>query len=293
MKPILFNTDMVRAILEDCKTVTRRVVKLKYSNTHLEMFTNKYGTRLVEKQNEEPGVTTVKNSDGTTTHKLLACVEKTPPYCPGDILYVRETWAQMRCFDCSSEDCEANIDRSGLTISCNDGVYIYRATDLINTPQRWRPSIHMPREAARIFLRVTDVRAERLQDSFFTPGATIFSCQKEGIDIGDQCRDCIDTYGCPCCIDENDGDDEKACECGVLDDVRSAFADLWNNCYAQPRPVKGENGVIIHYESYPWEDIQETRTYKGKPWYVIGNPWVWVIEFERISREEAVSRAVL
>lgn len=46
--------------------------------------------------------------------------------------------------------------------------------------------------------------------------------------------------------------------------------------------------MITHYESCPWENIKETRTYRGKPWYVIGNPWVWVIAFERISREEAI-----
>ena len=150
MKPIPFNADMVRAILEGRKTVTRRVVKLKYSNTHLEMFTNKYGTRLIEKQNEEPGVTTIKNPDGTTTHTLLACIEKAPPCRPGDILYVRETWCKTDCF--------------GL----QDG-YIYKANDnsiLEHTgfTPKWHPSIHMPREAARIFLRVTDVRVERLQD---------------------------------------------------------------------------------------------------------------------------------
>lgn len=141
MKPILFNADMVRAILEGRKTVTRRVVKLKYSNTHLEMFTNKYGTRLIEKQNEEPGVTTIKNSDGTMTHTLLACIEKAPPYRPGDTLYVRETWSRSMA-----------------------GTYLYRATDIPFIHDRWNPSIHMPREAARIFLRVTDVRVGRLQD---------------------------------------------------------------------------------------------------------------------------------
>ena len=141
MKPILFNADMVCAILEGRKTVTRRVVKLKYSNTHLEMFTNKYGTRLIEKQNEEPGVTTIKNSDGTMPHTLLACIEKAPPYRPGDTLYVRETWSRSMA-----------------------GTYLYRATDIPFIHDRWNPSIHMPREAARIFLRVTDVRVERLQD---------------------------------------------------------------------------------------------------------------------------------
>ena len=141
MKPILFNADMVCAILEGRKTVTRRVVKLKYSNTHLEMFTNKYGTRLIEKQNEEPGVTTIKNSDGTMTHTLLACIEKAPPYRPCDTLYVRETWSRSMA-----------------------GTYLYRATDIPFIHDRWNPSIHMPREAARIFLRVTDVRVGRLQD---------------------------------------------------------------------------------------------------------------------------------
>ena len=153
MKPILFNTEMVRAILESRKTVTRRVVKLKYSNTHLEMFTNKYGTRLVEKQNEVPDATTIKNPDGTTTHTLLACIEKEPPYRPGDILYVRETWNTLI------------------------GDLIYRADQKpeFKNPGKWRPSIHMPREAARIFLRVMDVRVERLRPISDT------ACMAEGI----------------------------------------------------------------------------------------------------------------
>ena len=94
-------------------------------------------------------MTAIKNPDGTTTHTLLACIEKEPPYRPGDILYVRETWCKTDCF--------------GL----QDG-YIYKANDnaiLEHTgfTPKWHPSIHMPREAARIFLRVTDVRVERLQ----------------------------------------------------------------------------------------------------------------------------------
>lgn len=236
MKPILFNTEMVRAILDNRKTVTRRVVKLKYSNTHLEMFTNKYGTLLIEKQNEEPGVTTIRNPDGTTTHTLLACVEKTPPYSPGDILYVRETFFEHKGrFYYKADGKHETLAKLGITF-------------------KWHPSIHMPREAARIFLRVTDVRVERLRESFFQCGPTIIHLQKEGVDIGEQCRECIEAYGSPCCIDSES-------ECGMLDEVRSSFSDLWDSTI---RP-----GIRA---LYGWG----------------GNPWVLVTGFERCQKPEAV-----
>jgi len=146
MKPILFNTDMVRAILSGQKAQTRRVVKLKYSNTHHEMRTDKYGTRLIEIQNEEPGVTTVKKPGRNHNTQTVACIGPQPPCRPGDILYVRETW-------------------NGVTTGNHTVGYWYKADDKDENPDdKWRPSIHMPKEAARIFLRVTDVREERLQE---------------------------------------------------------------------------------------------------------------------------------
>lgn len=145
-KPILFNTEMVKAILEGRKTVTRRCVKYKYSNTEMKMRTDKYGTCLVEIQKDVEGETYGKNADGTTWHKLLPFIEKIPPFKKGDILYIRETWSEW-----------------------TDG-YVYRAW-CSPFPQpgkasvmKWHPSLHMPKEAARIFLKVKDVRAERLND---------------------------------------------------------------------------------------------------------------------------------
>ena len=124
MKPILFNTDMVRALLDGRKTVTRRVIKPQ----------------------PEGAVLAALNS-GEESRKTLtaACA----PYQAGDILYVRETWAMQQGL---------YWHKAGLKIEGNGRAYG------VLPPEKWRPSILMPKEAARIFLRVTDVRVERLQD---------------------------------------------------------------------------------------------------------------------------------
>lgn len=148
MKPILFNTEMVHAILEGRKTVTRRVVKPQPPATALVRNRNRNTWDWAFWEDNDEG------------HLMK------PPYHPGDILYVRETWAKMECMECSedADDCESAVERDGLTIFCNGDMYVYRATDLLPSGYKWRPSIHMPREATRLFLRVTDVRVERLQD---------------------------------------------------------------------------------------------------------------------------------
>ena len=137
IKPILFNTEMVRAILDGRKTCTRRVVRYKYSNTEMKIKKDKYGARLIEIQKDE-------NSDGSRYQKLLPFVEKEAPYQPGDILYVRETW------------CKGSYGNE-------KEKYYYKADDN-NFFCTWHPSIHMPKEAARIWLKVMNVRVERLQD---------------------------------------------------------------------------------------------------------------------------------
>lgn len=73
----------------------------------------------------------------------LSTAERTCPICTGDILYVRETWKEAP-----------------------KGYYYYEdwQKDDIADVTKWKPSIHMPKEAARIWLKVTDVRVERLQD---------------------------------------------------------------------------------------------------------------------------------
>lgn len=136
IKPILFNTEMVRAILDGRKTVTRRLVKPQYvldadNNPHF--FSRAEGNLFVWK--DMPYIKTAIK----------------PPYLPGDVLYVRETWASPSAAEIAN--------------GADPEMYLYKADPLHRAAwDKWRPSIHMPKEAARIFLRVTDVRVERLQD---------------------------------------------------------------------------------------------------------------------------------
>ena len=144
-KAILFNTEMVRAILDGRKTCTRRVIELP--------------------ENLD-GVPVGKSGDSSNPLGFMYPGGiKRPPYQPGDILYVRETWEHFECCCCEGDEhgnCYREPQQSALNKSC--GCYMYRATDEIYGDARWHPSIRMPKEAARIWLKVTDVRVERLQD---------------------------------------------------------------------------------------------------------------------------------
>jgi hypothetical protein len=146
MKPILFNTEMVRAILDGRKTTTRRIVKPKCKRN----FIRQVPSGLLGEFQQ------ICDDAAQLVH--LA----TPPYQKGDILYVRETFAK---YNCAENEC-IMADYSG----CNgcthtkDGYcYVYKSSHEYDVNVKWKPSIFMPKEAARIFLRVTDVRAERLQ----------------------------------------------------------------------------------------------------------------------------------
>ena len=187
-RPILMNTDMVRAILEGRKTVTRRVIKPQPEGQPIPMTANSC----------YPDCFGIEG-----TPKVIR-----PPYQPCDILWVRETWTRL-------PETPGGHFRPR-------GVYYYKAGEDLR-PEKyrwngWHPSIHMPREAARIFLRVTDVRVEGLQD-----------CGNM------QAKD----EGCTC---------------------SSQFARLWDSL------VKPADRATCGWEA---------------------NPWVWVISFERISKDEA------
>ena len=143
--PILFNTEMVQALLAGRKTCTRRVIKLPDNMTGRPVGNS-------------------GNSSNPLEFFYIGGIKR-PPYQPGDILYVRETWERFECCNCEGDErgnCPKEPKKSVLDKTC--GCYMYRATDEISGDAKWHPSIHMPKEAARIWLKVTDVRVERLQD---------------------------------------------------------------------------------------------------------------------------------
>ena len=147
-KPILFNDDMVKAILEGRKTQTRRIVKPKGRLAE-------EGYIVVDEGKSRqfmPGYLSFCVSDWISTRYL----DIKKPANAGDILWVRETW------------CTPYVpDKYAYRADYGDHDVIPNPVDNVELSAnmfRWHPSIHMPKQAARIFLRVTDVHVERLQD---------------------------------------------------------------------------------------------------------------------------------
>lgn len=145
IRPILFNSEMVRAILDERKSCTRRLVKPEPQG-YFEV-------------NEEPLY--IYDTDGNQG-------KITPPYHPGDILYVRETW-------CKYDD-DHIIDGRKYAYKADVSPISEEARKKFG--YRWHPSIHMPKEAARIWLKVIEVRVERLRD------ITETQAQAEGCNSG-------------------------------------------------------------------------------------------------------------
>lgn len=143
IKPILFNIEMVRANLDGRKTCTRRICK----------DANEYTVPDMDFYNADRRTYAVHNYADKEHIEQLSTAERTCPICPGDILYVRETW------------CALPVNEAGHIRG--HSVYYYKADGDLR-PEGWRgkwePSIHMPKEAARIWLKVTNVRVERLQE---------------------------------------------------------------------------------------------------------------------------------
>lgn len=222
MKPILFNTDMVRALLDGRKTVTRRVIK------------DKDIINAWDCESDGTPIAFIDRETGDSHPPAFPC-----QYQPGDILYVRETW-RIQAAHRFEADARIEFKAGGplQTIqfpgSRSQGTNRIEYDEFLEKWLRsgWRPSIHMPNEAARLFLRVTAVQVERLQD------INGLHAKEEG------CEGYLHInplYGCP--------------------ETVHNFKVLWNST------IKTADLPL-----YGWD----------------ANPWVWVIEFERVSKEAAL-----
>lgn len=239
---LITNTEMVRAILDGSKTCIRQIIKgyiPQNAQFGYSVFTpdGAISCRGLFETAGRPGY-------GEKFFKL--------PYQSGDILYVRETvWQKTWHY----------LDVNGETKAVWYNEFRYAASDEI--PKAWnyswakRPSIHMPKEAARIWLKVTAVRAERLQE-ITEDGAKV-----EG--MPDDFDYPVSKIYCPICkgygtIDSRNPSSlgHEEIDCPNCDSQRKRFANLWNAT------------IKKQYNMHSWD----------------ANPWVWVIEFERCEKPE-------
>ena len=161
--PILFNTDMVRAILDGRKTVTRRLIKPQPKSKLCYTFAGSHKRDIgrwgyPSKTAHEFWGKEFKLPEDITEEELKK--KWNPPYHTDDILYVRETWAPIYPNKESNEVCGYIYEEDSLEEYDNR----YPDGKDYQWGGKWKPSIHMPNEAARIFLKVKDVRVEQLQE---------------------------------------------------------------------------------------------------------------------------------
>lgn len=242
---MIFNGEMVSAILDGRKTQTRRVMKVQPEPSKTRSgdfwFSSKKLESMVHVSDLVPG-----NSPIADCHLFFQ--EHCCPFgAVGDRIWVRETWGVVSHeLDEDGRIQPWNPDRSataihempfgngyysGHAIYAADGEFTWGDDDGYEDGRScWKPSIHMPRAACRILLEITDVRVERLNS------ISQEDARAEGI-IDGGCLNCGEPEPCGCANPEPDATD--------------AFAYLWQSIYGQ------EN----------WN----------------ANPWVWVIEFKHIE----------
>lgn len=224
-KPIIFSTPMVKAILGGLKTMTRRVIKPQ--PTFIEQ-SSRWVWSIPKSKVHKCCCTEVYTASREWWEYLLP---DQFPFQPGDTLWVRETW-------CKTIEIEPNESLIH---------YHYKATpdnamQCVSNPDKffnWKPSIYMPRAAARLFLKVTNVRVERLQE------ITENDCYAEGTNCWDDA--CYVNNGWSPSF--NDPDSGGCCI------IKDGFKKLWNST------IKKQD-----LDTYGWN----------------ANPWVWVIEFEKV-----------
>lgn len=265
-KPILFNTEMVKAFLEGRKTVTRRLIKPQPGTDAKMVYTYAAG----------------RKQDCDKWRDLQTGQQWNPPYHAGDILYVRETW---RVKDCNGDYANGTKTACIEFKAGADTVVMHPCStdfDKWRTGARWHPSLHMPKDAARIWLKVTAVRVERLQN------ITNADAVREGIAR----------------LFDHMTDSEYADFAARTAPGRLKTDWRWNNYLWHGN--FGYCGTGSHlsdawtYQKSGYDSPRDSfsslwnLTVDLKDWPAYGwdaNPFVWVIEFEQITKEDALRRS--
>lgn len=232
IKPILFNTEMVKALFEGRKTVTRRIIKpqpichgpnvafdVHDGDFFLSTEKNCLSCRVCGHDPE------YSREGSNISHRWKS------PYNPGDILYVRETWGNYS-YDNTESNATYFMYRADFPDNATGYWYEPEHIHFCDFP-RWRPSIHMPKEAARLFLRVKCVSVERLHD--------------------------IDSKGI-----RSEGVSSLAAHAGDMDIARQEFAELWDGT------IKKSEKSQYGWDANPWVWVIEFERC-GKPVEVNSN----------------------
>jgi hypothetical protein len=211
--PILFSTAMVQAILAGRKTVTRRLVSRLSSKTTGDWWDLYFKNITRDGNGTTDQYLKIPQKSDDTRHRVFCRI------AAGDLLYVRETWTKY------------------------GNSYVFKSLQDEHTECRWKPSIHMPKEAARIWLKVTGVEVQRLRE----------------ISEVDALAEGVARYHC---------------EVAGRDRYKDYTADA--SGYGEPNVDYPSFGVATASFATLWESINGRESWEA-------NPWVWVVRFEVLS----------
>jgi hypothetical protein len=266
-RPILFSTEMIKAILEGRKSQTRRAMKYRRSEDCKEedfpgelqdcpdqwqpvcdiqaaSFANEVIYPGAEEEGDENCYIDFISNPTTTGADYMACI-KCPYGKPGDQLWVRETWLRGCEWDGDSDMPPAQIYYKADGIAQKMEWYDENREDGIRPGgPAWKPSIHMPKAAARIWLEITDVRVERVQQI------------SEEDAVAEGVRSCQLTCGWDSTM------------------YKDYMADA--SGYGDPAVDYPLTSTAVHSFSTLWQKINGANSWNN-------NSWVWVLKFRVLS----------
>lgn len=220
IKPIIFSAPMVRALLAGTKTQTRRLVsKPEY-----------YGC---------PTGDCPHNTQAECNAAMAGLVDEIARFKVGDRVYVREHWSSHIAFDGLAP---RDMKRGSMIYTRADNTW-HNNGDWIGTPYgKHRQAMHMPRWASRMWLEITDVRVQRLQD------ASEADCVAEGIVkewsiVAANCYGGVHSEIHDWRFWHNAGEEPEE----GFESAGEAYASLWDSLHTEPGTTWADNPWIVAY----------------------------------------------